>query len=346
MQRTFRIQPARSRNYLHWLGTIVAVALFVLIATLLVVYDSVFLGFSNLSDLQVGDTAPQDIRAPISVSPFISKVLTEQRQQEIEQSVPDIYFPPNPAVSRQQSDMANQILAYIQNIRHDPYGTSSQKTDDIHAINDLTLPETTIVQLLGLDEKAWTDITDQISSILERVMRGEIRDSNLQSVITQLPMQVGVRFSEEQADVIVQVVKGLIRPNTLLDSATTDLARQNAVANVSVRRSFERGQVILRAGEKVDAATYEALGILGLLEPTNQRVQEFARAALASMIVVVVTGLYLSRFKPELLRSSRVLMLLAALFLVTLLGARLSVIYGQIYLYPTAAMAILYAALA
>ncbi|MEP6988234.1 MAG: hypothetical protein ABI970_21700, partial [Chloroflexota bacterium] len=78
LQRTFRIQPARSRNYLHWLGTIVAVALFVLIATLLVVYDSVFLGFSNLSDLQIGDTAPQDIRAPISVSPFISKVLTEQ----------------------------------------------------------------------------------------------------------------------------------------------------------------------------------------------------------------------------------------------------------------------------
>src|SRR6185436_6676418 len=69
-------------------------------------------------------------------------------------------------------------------------------------------------------------------------------------------------------------------------------------------------------------------------------------AALASIIVVVVTGLYLSRFKPELLRSSRFLMLLAALFLVTLLGARLSIIYGQIYLYPTAAMAILYAALA
>src|SRR5205085_2321808 len=123
---------------------------------------------------------------------------------------------------------------------------------------------------------------------LERVMRGEIRDTDLQSVITQLPMQVGVRFSEDQADVIVKVVKGLIRPNTLLDSASTEQARENAVANVTVRRSFERGQVILRAGEKVDAATYEALGVLGLLEPTNQRVQEFARAALASIIVVVV----------------------------------------------------------
>ncbi len=346
LQRTFRIQPVRSRNLLHWFGTSVATATFVLIATLLVVYDSVFLGFNNLSSLQIGDNAPQDIRAPISVSPFVSKVLTEQRQQEIRQSVPDIYFPPNPAVSRQQSDMTSQILAYIQNIRHDPYGTPQQKIEDLRAINDLKLPDSTIVQLLGLDEKAWTDITDQITSILERVMRLEIRDSNLQSIITQLPMQVGVRFSEDQADVIVQVVKGLIRPNTLLDSETTNQARQNAVANITVRRSFERGQVILRAGEKVDAAAYEALSVLGLLEPTNQRVQEFARAALASIIVVVVTGLYLSRFKPDLLRSSRFMTLLAALFLLTLLGARLSIIYGQIYLYPTATMAILFAALA
>src|SRR4051812_28847989 len=120
LQRTFRIQAARSRNYLHSLGIIVAVALFVLIATLLVVYDSVFLGFNNLSDLKIGDISQQDIRAPISVSPFIRKVLTEQRQKEIEQSAPDFFFPPTPAVSRQQSDMANQILAYIQNIRHDP----------------------------------------------------------------------------------------------------------------------------------------------------------------------------------------------------------------------------------
>ncbi len=346
LQTTFRIQPERSRSALHWIGTIVATASFVLIATLLVIYDSVFLGFNSLSALQIGDTAPQDIRAPISVPPYISKVLTDQRQQEIRQSVADIYFPPDPAVSRQQSDMAAQILDYIQNIRHDPYGTPQQKIEDLRAINDLKLQDSTIVQLLGLDDKAWTDITDQITSILERVMRLEIRDSNLQNVITQLPMQVGVRFSEEQADVIVQVVKGLIRPNTLLDKTATEQAQQTAVANVMVRRSFERGQVILRTGERVDAASYEALSVLGLLEPTNQRVQEFARAALASIIVVVVTGFYLNHFKPALLRSSRFLIVLASLFLLTLMGARLSVVSGQIYLYPTAAMAILYAALA
>jgi membrane-associated HD superfamily phosphohydrolase len=131
--------------------------------------------------------------------------------------VADIYFPPNPAVSRQQSDMTRQILDYIQNIRHDPYGTSQQKIEDLRAIDDLPLSDSTIVQLLGMDEKAWTDITDQITSILERVMRGEIRDTNLQSVITQLPMQVGVRFSVDQADVIVpySIPRPQIRPDRM-----------------------------------------------------------------------------------------------------------------------------------
>lgn len=346
LQRHFRLQPMQSRNLLHWIGTITATASFVIIATLLVVYDSVFLSFNNLSTLHIGDTAPQDIRAPISLPSFVSKVLTEQRQAEIRRGVADIYFPPDPAVSRQQSDLARQILDYVQNIRLDPYGTVQQKIQDLKAISDLELSDTTIVQILGLDDKTWVDISDQITGIVERVMRGEIRDSNIQSVITQLPMQVGVRFTEDQANVIVEVVKSLIRSNTLLDAAATEQARDNAAANVTVRRSFERGQIILRSGERVDDAAYEALSLLGLLEPSNQRVQDFARAILISIIVVIVTGLYLNRFKPDLLRTSRFMMLLAALFLITLLGARLSIVYGQIYLYPTAAMAILFTALA
>ena len=84
------------------------------------------------------------------------------------------------------------------------------------------------------------------------------------------------------------------------------------MVDVSVRRSFERGQVILRSGETVDAAAYEALNVLGLLEPTNRRWQEVARAALVSIIVVVITGLYMARFKPDLFRSSRFMALLGA----------------------------------
>ncbi len=346
LQRYTQISAARTRRNLHIIGVTIASAAFVLIATLLVAYDTIFLGVNNISEIKVGDTAPQDIRAPINLPSYISVVLTNQRRQQARDSVPEIYFSPDPAVLRQQSDLAQQILDYINNVRHDPYGTSGQKTDDLRKISDMKLDDNVIVQILAMDEKTWTSVSDQITSVLERVMRGEIRQSNLDSVVAQLPMQVSVRFNEDQAGVIVAVVKNLIRPNTLLDETGTQAMRDAAAADLTVRRSFERGQIIVRAGEKIDDAAYEALEKLGLLDPSNQRFREIGRAFLASILTVVIVGLYIARFKPSLFQSSRFMILLAAIFLIVLFGARITGDYGQIYLYPTSALALLYVALA
>jgi len=343
--RWLKISEDRVRYLLHSVGIILAVGTFVLTSTLLVAYDSIFLGVNNIASLQIGDIAPQDIRAPASVPPFISQVLTEQRKQEIRDNVSPIYFPPDPAVSRQQSETAQQILEFIQNIRRDAYGTPQQKIDDLKKITDLKLDDSIILQMLTLDEATWVEVGEQVTGVLERVMRGEIRDTNLQSVIAQLPIQVSVRFSEDEAAVIVAVVQGLIRPNTILNVTATEEARQSAITDIVVRRSFERGQVVLRAGERVDAAAYEALSVLGLLEPTNRRLQQIMRAMLVSITVLVVSGLYIARFKSDLFHSSRFIALLASIFLITLLGARIVGFYGQIYVYPTAALALLFVAL-
>ena len=343
--RYLRISPTQTRRGLHLSGVVVAAVIFVLTATTLVAYDSIFLGANNVAALYIGDIAPQDIRAPISVDSYVSQVLTAQRQQEVEEGVAETYFPPDPGVARQQTDLAQQILDYIDNIRQDPYGTPEQKVDDLRRMTDLQLDEAIIVEILAMDDATWTDIANQVTSVLERVMRGEIRASNLPSIVTQLPTQVSVRFTEEQADVIVALVKDLLRPNTLLNQEATDTARNAASEGIQIRRSFERGQIIVRAGERIDEAAYEALGQVGLLQPADQRFQQIARALLASIMVMVVTGLYIARFKPSLFKSSRFMALLASLFLIVLLGARITGAVGQIYLYPTAALALLYVAL-
>ncbi len=346
IERLLGFPFARTRRAIHLLGVALAASAFALIATLLVAFDSVFLGANNIAALQVGDIAPQDIRAPVALPPYISQVLTEQRRQEVRAGVAEVYFPPDPAVSRQQTDLAYQILRFIDNIRADPYATLEQKSQDLQQITNLRLDENVISLLLTLDDTAWKDISEQVTSILERVMRGEIRESNLPSVLAQLPTQVSVRSTEEQAAVIVAILRGLVRPNTLLNQQATEAARDEAASRVEVRRSFERGQIVVRAGERIDEAAYEALGQLGLLEPADQRLQKVARALLASIIAIVVTGLYVGRFQPSLFSSARFMILLAAIFLITLAGARLTAISGQIYLYPTAALALLYVALA
>ncbi|MBL8155699.1 MAG: HDIG domain-containing protein [Anaerolineae bacterium] len=345
LQRYFQLPPSQTHGILHIVGLVVAAGCFVLISTVIVAYDSLFPSINNLASLQVGDAAPQDIRAPMSVPPFVSTVLTEQRQQEVRAQITPIYFPPDPAISRQQVDQAAQILDYIDNIRHDPYGSAPQRAADLRQIDLVRLDDEVITQLLDMDDRSWSDVRDQIKAVLERVMQGEIRDNTVDSVIAQLPMQVSVRFTEEQSAVVVALLRDLVRPNTVLNADATESARAAAAADVSVRRSFERGQIIVRAGETVDAAAYEALDVLGLLEPTTRRVQDIIRAILVSNLVLVIAGLYVARFRIDLFKSSRMMALLAAIFLLLLFGARISGLYGQLDLYPTAALAMLFVAL-
>ncbi len=344
LQRFFRVPSARTRRGLWITGTALAAALFVLMTTILVAFDSVFLGANNIAVLRVDDIAPQDIRAPVDLPSYVSLVLTEQQRERVRESVAEVYYLPDPGVSRQQTELARQILNYITNIRRDAFGTPEQKLHDLQQITHLDLSDEIAGDILALDDQTWSDAGEQVTSILERVMQGEIRESNLPSIRAQLPTQVSVRFDDDMAQVIVAIVKDLVRPNTLLNPDATEQARDEAAAQVEVRRSFERGQIVVRAGERIDPAAYEALERLGLLEPADRRLGEIFRALLASVLVMVITGLYIAHFSPALLRSPNMLVLLGAVFLIILFGMRLSGIYGQIYLFPTAALALLYVA--
>ncbi|MBI5671311.1 MAG: HDIG domain-containing protein [Chloroflexi bacterium] len=345
LQRLFRIPEARTQRALQLAGAALAAATFILTTTILVAFDSVFLGANNIAGLRVGDIAPQDIRAPVALPSYVSQVLTEQQRQRVRASVAEVYYLPDPGVSRRQIELARQILNYITNIRRDPFGTLDEKLHDLSHITDLTLSTDIARQILTMDEPTWNDVNEQVTSILERVMQGEIRESNLPSIRAQLPTQVSVRFSDSVARIIVAIVEDLVRPNTLLDPEATERARDEAAAQVEVRRSFERGQIVVRAGERIDEATYEALTMLGLLEPADRRLFVVFRALLASVLVMVVFGLYVSRFTPWLLESPRLLGLMAIIFLIVLFGARMTGLYGQLYLYPSAALALMFVAI-
>ena len=150
---------------------------------------------------------------------------------------------------------------------------------------------------------------------------------------------MSLRFDTRTAAVIVALVKDLLRPNRFQNPTATDLARQTASNNIAPEsRSFERGQIVVRAGQRLDNVDYEALSRLGLLESPNRRVQDVLRALLASLIVMVTVGLYLARFPDKYYSQARFLAVLGAIFLATLAAARL--FGGQYYLYPAAAMAL------
>ncbi len=328
----------RRDHPLHTIGVILVAVVAVLLSTLIVSFDSVFQSANDASALQVGSVVAQDIRAPYSIT-YVSDVLTQRQRDAAANSISPIYDPPDPNVARHQITLLQQILDFIDNVRKDPYGTQQQKIADINDITALQLDQNIIESILQMDDDAWRAVASEAVNVLERVMRESIRESDLSLMSDQLPSQVALRFDTDTVAVIVALAQDLLRPNRFPNPQATELARQAAADNVAPEsRSFERGQVVVRAGARLDTVDYEALSHLGLLESPDRRVQNVARAFLGSLVVLVTIGLYLSRFPDKYYTQARFLGLLAGLFLLTLAGARL--FSAQPYIYPAAALAL------
>ena len=346
LEKRLRLSTEDVARFWQRLTIALATLAFVLIASVTVAFDDIFVSLNILSNLQVGDVAPQDIVAP-PADPFISEILTRDERTRARESIQTIFDPPDPNIARQQTQLAQQILEFINNVRRSSFDTLEQKKQDLDKITALTLSERTRESIINLDEETWNQVETEITNVLPRIMRESIRTNQLQLVRDQLSNQVSVRFNTRERDVIVAITEDLVRPNTFENPDETASARTAAEAQVEpIRRSFVRGETIVNEGERITATDYEALQALGLLRSADQRPQEIVQAFLAVVLMIVLVGLYLARFQTSLLyNETRMLSLIATLFLMTLILARFLGVEGDVYAFPFAALALLYVAI-
>ena len=343
----FNIDPQRTQDVGYFLTALFATVAFAICCTMIVAFDDIFVGSNNVANLTIGDVPTEDIIAREEGS-FVSAILTQQERANAVSQVPPVYHPADPNVARQQRDLSEKIVAYLDNVRSDAFATLEQQIADIKAITSLQLneDEATIVAILQLPEDRWLLVRNEIGVVLERVMRLEIRDSDLKRVRDQLGNQVSLRLSEQESQIVTEIIADVIRVNTFENPEQTTIDREAAVSSVEEQqRQFIAGQTVAAAGQPIDTLSYEALQQLGLLAQTSNRDARILRALLASTLVVVLLGLYVSRFEPHLIKAGNGnLLLIAVLFLVALASMRAFGI-NNIYLMPAAALGIVYVAI-
>ncbi|MDZ4768316.1 MAG: HDIG domain-containing protein [Chloroflexota bacterium] len=332
----------RSETSLHQLSLVLVGIVFVLGTTLIVAFDTLFPTQQDTAALRIGSVSANDIRAPYTLQ-YESDVLTVQQRDAAATVITPIYNPPDPTIARQQVTLLQRIIEFVDNIRRDPFGTLSQKTRDLESISALSLSAPVIEGILALNDEGWRGIAGEATSVLERVMREPIREAEIAAVIEQLPSQISLRFDPAAAAIVVALVQDVIRSNRFVDVESTTLAREAASNAIPlVVRSFERGQVVVRAGARLEAVDYEALQRFGLLEGADRRAQMLVRALIASLLVLVLIGLYLARFPDAAYMRGRFIAVLCVLFLLSLLSARLFVgVQPPYYIYPAAGLALL-----
>jgi putative nucleotidyltransferase with HDIG domain len=292
--------------------------------------------------LNVGDVAPRDLQAPEAIE-YISEVRTEDARAVAARAVLPTYSVPDPSIARGQIERLRAALDFISLVRNDEFATPEQKQADLQSLSDFTLKPETIEQILNLSTARWDTIQQEALSVLEQVMRNTIREENVQTIRRNVPSLVSLALTEEQAALVVELVSAYITPNSFNSPELTEASRQAARDDVQpVTQTYKPGEMVVAAGQIISPAQLEALQKLGLIEP-GQRWQDYLGVGALVVLMTAFLGLYFYRRNRAYLSEVRSLVLIAIVFIVFLVGARLIIPDRTIipYLYPLPAVGLL-----
>jgi putative nucleotidyltransferase with HDIG domain len=317
---------------------------------------------------QVGQVAALDYRAPRAIV-YPSEIETEKLRDKAEQDIAPIYTSPDTRVARRQLEQLRATLAYIDSVRADAYATLEQKLVDLESLDEVSLDADTAQAILRLSDTHWQEIKQETIKVLETVMRSAIRDYSVPEMRNRTPSLVSLSFPEDQATIIAYLAAAFVAPNVQYSESLTQIARQNARDSIKpVTRSFAPGQTIVQQGQVLSAEDIEALQQLGLLA-TEANWRELVSAIALTLLLVAFVTIYIRRkqliFGNKEGRSDirglataaqnseprngdiRKVAVIAVLFLVTLVGARLTTPGHTIipYAFPVAACGLTLAAL-
>lgn len=332
----------KSSARLVWLKLLLLLATFTL-AYFALVYPILA---DNLSgELQVGQVAAQDLVSPRSIS-YESEVLTTRQQESAANLVAPVYTSPDTGVAREQVNRLRETLAFMSAVRADAFASPENKLDDLAALEDIQLRQETALKIIALTDTRWQAVSQESINVLEQTMRSAIRDDRLEEARRSVPARVSLSLPEDQAAIVSEIVMAFVAPNSFYSGELTEQARQQARESVQpVTRTYLAGETIVQRGRVIMTEDIEALGAAGLVE-TGDPIQEQAGAFAIILASAALTVMYLRR-RQQIGRDLRSLLLLALLFLLFLIPARL-MIPGHVvmpYLYPVPAFSLVIAVL-
>jgi putative nucleotidyltransferase with HDIG domain len=337
---------SNSKNPTGFRGNLLPISLLI-IAALLSAASLIFplANPTGTVPLVIGDVSPQDILAPVSLS-YQSTVLTEQERQAAAESVSPQYNPPDTRIARSQVSQLRDTLTFVNTIRNDSFATTEQKAADLAALQNINLSSESTGMLLNLGAPAWQIVQQETITVLEQVMRSTIREDRLEDARRSIPALISLSISEEQADMVTELVSAFVAPNSLYSPDLTEEMRSAAREAVEpVLHNFIAGETIIRRGQVVTEESLEALDQFGLLE--NQFTwQDYVSVFALVAVNFGFVALYFAQ-RPDLRANNLSLTLVTVLFLVILIGARLMIPNRTVvpYMFPIASFSMLVAAL-
>lgn len=294
--------------------------------------------------LAVGDVAPRDILAPRPVT-YVSQVLTEEARDLAALAVPPVYNPPDGRVARRQVAKLRVTLSIINSVRSDTLTKREERLAQLQVLDNIQLSPETAEAILGLSQFAWERVQREAVSVLEAVMRTQVREDRLEDARQAVPALVSVDLAPGEAELAALLAQAFVAPNSLYSESATEQARLAARESVGpVSQSFITNQTVIRRGQIVSAADIEALEALGLLRETSL-LKRLLSTSLATLLALTVLLIFVRRYQPSFDARPKRVLLFCLLCLLFLLGAKWMVPGHTVlpYLFPAASLAMMVA---
>ena len=296
--------------------------------------------------LQVGQVAPDDIRAPRQLD-VVSQVATDQARQAARDSVPFKYdYTPERAatIADQQGAAFSRSVAAA-----DAAFQASLKPAARQELLKSVLPNLggdVRGTFLALTPDSWKTVRSEAARLLDEVERTELRDTEVAASQATLSGRVAPSLTAAQRDLVIALVQPLLVPNSSYSQAQTDQARQRAADTVTpIHALIQQGQTIVRKGDPITAQDLEKINAFDLNRSALDAAKLAGWALLAGVFVFLLLA-WVWRFRPSLWHRDNALLLVGLILVVATFGLKLTA--GRLILaffVPTAAAGMLIAIL-
>ncbi|GAB4543128.1 MAG: HDIG domain-containing protein [Anaerolineales bacterium] len=274
-------------------------------------------------DLEEGAVTSVALQSPRDVE-YVSDVRTEEARKAAEGAVQPVYTLPDPAIARQQIDRLRTTMQYITSVRDNVDVTLDAKKGKLVALSDVRLKLETIDYIVNLPSARWDSAQLEALRVLELVMRRAIYEDKVASAQAGVSSLVSLTFNEQQVELVTELVSAFIIPNSFYSEELTSAARQSARDGVKpVVQTYKTGETIVPAGEVLTPADMEALLQLDMINPSQRWEDSLGVAAAVLLACAFIPAYFYRRKRSQVINDPRSIILIAAIFIVFLIGSRL-----------------------
>ena len=338
-------RPSPNRTFTRQDGIRLVLGIVVLVAVL-----AAILGSNLIPDpvrVGVGQIAPADIVAPRAIE-IESQIQTEEARSAERAKVEAIY------------DYTAENAAAVADEQARALGTRTAAADAAFSALELSpegraslleraipdLSDEARATLLDLTPERWIAARTEGARVLDVLLRGELRDTELAATRARLPTLIVGDLSEAERALVAEIVAPLIVPNSSFSQDLTDAAKEQRAAAVDpVKVSLAQGEIIVGKGERVTPEAYEQIQALGLDQAEPDAARLLGWVALAILLVIPLLA-WFWRFRPTFWHRNNVLVLVGLIVAITALALQVTAGRSILpYFLPTAAAGMLVAIL-